>query len=60
VDTKNMSVDEITTVFWRLVNDLKAADIARNGEISPSMLSRIKYGTRKISVKKMIKVLEKY
>lgn len=55
-----MSVDEITTVFWRLVNDLKAADIARNGEISPSMLSRIKHGTRKISVKKMIKVLEKY
>lgn len=55
-----MSVDEIQTTFWRLVNDLKAADIARDGEISPSMLSRAKNGTRKISIKKMIKVLEKH
>lgn len=55
-----MSVEEITATFWRLIKDLKAADIARDGEISPSMLSRAKNGTRKVSIKKMIKVLEKH
>jgi hypothetical protein len=60
MNTKNMSVNEIITAFNRLIKDLKAADIARDGEISPSMLSRAKNGTRKVSIKKMIKVLEKH